>query len=577
MFESNNSQPAPSSFDLLNDGNTKSYEFPPLVDFPLQSQDEIIGCLKKRPHSPDLLVSNKKLTCNILSSANCKKAEAADCRVKAEESKPHTAAKKLKIANSLKLEELGIDPIGGKNQKVGNWKVEGHEVDAPITDAKLKQPSTANECKLLDDTSMSVPTKDTVMLAAGALTSFAVRAVSASNTSTSSTEMGLEESFGSRDPNTVIDLIPINNDTSILSDYNNLLVRNIEFFYPYKSHLNYENLSGSKNASNMSATRLGLRCIHCKNSTTHVTAAAFFPSTIASIASGLGTIGSRHFGKPFRMQCYKDLLYLHYSHIIVTLSGLGKCPNIHSDLVHQMVETKKTSSIQTRTNGRIGLDAHCRNIAHQYGIFDDEVSGICWIDGKSHPSIQVDRSSIASVLAGMKHDTNTDMRSFVPAEMACFWECNGCRSVEIPFRAKGSVVFSVEEPTPELIEDHLRVCNGRKPLMVPRNAAIEPFYGNYDGALLPPIRVKWESSKGKAKEGRSRRTSPTDNGIPDGVDEDPLCFDTDRPYTTDFAFFIVSQLARCHLTKTGGSRGACPIGYAGLACRHCAGDSNERR
>ena len=514
MFESDNSKPAPSSFDLLNDGNTKSYEFPPLADFPLQSQDEVMGCLKKRPHSPDLQVSHKKLTRDILSSANGKEVDAADRNTKAEELKLNSAAK-------------------GPNA-AGNLKVEALEMDAPITEAKHRS---------LED----APVNDSVMLAAGALTSFAARAVSASNTSASSASTTTESSedgadapmFGSRDPNTVIDLIPVNNDTSILSDYNNLLVRNIEFFYPIKSHLNYENLSGSKNASNMSATRLGLRCIHCKNSTTHVTAAAFFPSTIGSIASGLGTIGSRHF-------------------------GLGKCPNnnLNSDLVGQMIETKKTSSIQTRTNGRIGLDAYCRNIAHQYGIFDDEVSGICWVDGKPHPSIEADRSSIASVLAGMKHDTNIEMRPFVPAEMACFWECNGCRSVDIPFRAKGSVVFSVEEPTPEMMEDHLKICNGRNPLMVPRNAAIEPFYGNFEGAL-PPIRVKWESSKNKAKEGRSRRNSIADTDVPDGVDDDPLCFDTDKPYTTDFAFFIVSQLARCHLTKTGGSRGACPIGYAG--------------
>lgn len=233
--------------------------------------------------------------------------------------------------------------------------------------------------------------------------------------------------------------------------------------------------------------------------------------------------------------------------------------------------------MQTRTNGRIGLDAYCKNIAQQYGIFDDEVSGICWVDGKDHPSIEVDRSSIASVLAGMKHDTNIEMRPFVPAEMRCFWECSGCRTVDIQFRARGSVVFSVEEPTQEMIEDHLKICNGSKPLLVPRNAAIEPFYGDYSNVSLPPIKVKWESDKSKPKDTKSRRRKDTGKNIQVGVDTDPLCFDVDRPFTTDFAHFTVSQLRRCFLTKTGGSRGACPIGYAGLACTHCAGDSNERR
>lgn len=257
-----------------------------------------------------------------------------------------------------------------------------------------------------------------------------------------------------------------------------------------------------------------------------------------------------------------------------TFSGLGKCPNAHPDLVHQMVETKKSSSIQTRSNGRIGLDAYCKNIAQQYDIFDDEVSGICWVDNKLHPSIELDRSSIASVLASMKHDTNIEMRPFVPSEMRCFWECVRCRSLEVPFRARGSVVFSVDEPTPEMIQDHLKICNGSKPLLVPRNAIIEPFYGNYENAPLPPIRIKWESNKTSTTKEKSKRAS---DDIRSGVDADPLCFDADRPYTTDFAFFTVSQLKRCFLTKTGGSRGACPIGYAGLACTHCAGDANERR
>lgn len=104
-------------------------------------------------------------------------------------------------------------------------------------------------------------------------------------------------SYGSRDPSAVIDLVPVNNDTSKLSDYNNLLVRNVEFFHPAKSHVNYQNLSGSKNTANMSEIRLGLRCIHCKDSPTHITAAVFFPSSTGSIASGLGTIGTRHFGE----------------------------------------------------------------------------------------------------------------------------------------------------------------------------------------------------------------------------------------------------------------------------------------
>jgi hypothetical protein len=88
----------------------------------------------------------------------------------------------------------------------------------------------------------------------------------------------------------------------------------------------------------------------------HVTTAAFFPRTIGSIASGLGTIGTRHF-------------------------GWGKCPFVNPELVQDMVEAKKTSSNETRARGKMGLDAYCRDLASRCGVYDDELSGICWEEG----------------------------------------------------------------------------------------------------------------------------------------------------------------------------------------------------
>ena len=156
--------------------------------------------------------------------------------------------------------------------------------------------------------------------AASALTSFALSSVSIS-TSTSSGSVATSNEdeevpyLSARDP--PIDLVPKDNDISMLSDYNNLLVRHIEFFYPAKSHLNYDNLSVSKNSTNMSDIRLGLRCLHCKMNSTHVTAAAFFPSAVSSIASGLGTIGSRHFGER------DNMLLITYVTAIRSLNGLS--------------------------------------------------------------------------------------------------------------------------------------------------------------------------------------------------------------------------------------------------------------
>ena len=359
-----------------------------------------------------------------------------------------------------------------------------------------------------------------------------------------------------------INLVPATaEESAILSEYNNLLVRNIEFFFP------------------SSDNRIGLRCIHCKDQPKHVTAATFFPSAIGSISSGLGTIGCRHF-------------------------GWGKCPSVQPGVVQRMIETKKTSNLQTRSKGRVGLDAYCRNVAKQYGIFDDENSGVCFIEGtvpnfnitddlfvrklstssrdssRSSSTIlssATDSNSIASVLASMKNDINIEPRPFVPSDTQHFWECNGCRSIPFDFRARGSVVYNVGEPEKSKIEGHLSICTGKKPLAIPRSATIEPQFT----AGVPSIKIKWDSSKQQAtsttrSSGRTRRSLDA-SSIKSGVEDTPLCFPGDQQYTTDFAYFTVTQLKKCYLTKSGGSRGTCPLGFPGLACGHCAGLSTERR
>ena len=345
-----------------------------------------------------------------------------------------------------------------------------------------------------------------------------------------------------------INLIPQGGGSCVLSDYNNLLVRHIEFYYP------------------SSDNRVGLRCIHCKDHPQHVTAATFFPSTIGSISSGLGTIGARHF-------------------------GWGKCPFVRPEIVQQMIETKKSSILQTRTNGRVGLDAYCKKLAKKYGIIDDENSGICWVEGaelnfdlvdddivqsktptSSHESARsssgqssaIDFNSIASVLVSMKDDVNIETRPFIPSETQYFWECHSCRSNPFDYRAKGSVVHSVGDPPREKIEGHLRNCTGGKSLAIPRSATIEPYYG--EG--VPTIKVKWDSKHHTRSSGTSKSSL---NDVKAGVEVGRLCFQEDQQYTTEFAFFTVMQLKKCFLTKAGGSRGTCPVGFAGLACTHCAG------
>jgi hypothetical protein len=348
-----------------------------------------------------------------------------------------------------------------------------------------------------------------------------------------------------------INLVPLDGSSSVLSDYNSLLIRNVEFYYPWSDN------------------RVGLRCIHCKDHTQHVTAATFFPSTIGSISSGLGTIGARHF-------------------------GWGKCPFIPPEIVQQMIETKKTSGLQTRTNGRVGLDAYCRNLAKQYGIVNDETSGISWMEGTlpkldaadkipqgnaatkfldipsppDQPYYDVsDSNSIASVLASMKNSTNIETRPFVPSDTEHFWECSGCRSVPFDFRAKGSIVFSATEPSEEKIEHHLKNCTGGKPLVIPQSSTIEPYYGED----VPTIKIKWNSNQSQQSSERRFNDNMSATSVNIGDNDGTLCFPDDQQYTTEFAHFTVMQLTKCFLTKAGGSRGTCPVGFAGLACRHCAG------
>jgi endogenous inhibitor of DNA gyrase (YacG/DUF329 family) len=346
-------------------------------------------------------------------------------------------------------------------------------------------------------------------------------------TSSSSNNQTMPIAGPVRHPN--LALVPSAERSNVLSQYNNLLVRNVEFFYPALSHLDYDNLSGSMNGSLMSKSRLGLRCIHCKDSPNHVTAAAFFPRTIGSIASGLGTIGTRHF-------------------------GWGKCPFVDPELVEQMIEAKKTSSTETRARGRMGLDAYCKDLASKCGIYDDQFSGICWVEGSNaggalvqmapaplttsttvSTDIEADRTAVAALLAGMKNSTNIERRSFVPTTTEHFWECNGCRTVPLDFRAKGSVVFSVNEPTNDQVSRHLQICSGNKPLVIPHNATIEPFYGEQ----VPPIKVTWDNKTESpvvpvaSYSGRSSRRSLSNASVKTGTEDGLLCFDEDKEYTTD--------------------------------------------
>ena len=132
-----------------------------------------------------------------------------------------------------------------------------------------------------------------------------------------------------------LDLVPASDEK--LSDYNNLIVRNVEFVYRQGGHNN----------------QIGMRCIHCRDvADDSIANQSFFPGSVKSLASGLGSMGARHF-------------------------GMGKCPGADSDLLLELAEAKKTHASQSKR--RTGLGAYVAEFAEANGIVDEEgVVGIEW-------------------------------------------------------------------------------------------------------------------------------------------------------------------------------------------------------
>ena len=395
-----------------------------------------------------------------------------------------------------------------------------------------------------------------------------------------------------------VSLVPENRN--LLSDYNYILAQNIEFFETPSSYAVPASLLG--NMKELPTTKIGLRCIHCISNGVHITAASFFPSSIASLSSGMGTIGSRHF------------------------LG-GKCTFIPKEVVANLASVKRHSQQQTRSPGKIGLDAYCKKVAKSNKMRDHEIGGVyisnqglAEKDGGStssetSPRAQVIKSCSKSVpidKAGQETFSGRDVSNlirkpapprdpipdrkdpsaFVEGSVEHFWECKHCNSLPFHWRATGSVVFCATKPTIELVGKHLSVCQGKKPLSIPRNAAIK-IKTSGDCENGPSVIVQWCNDEGKRKSSRTKRQSlgPGENAkkkrktmaavhvddVQSGVDEDVLALPQNKALTTDFAFFTVLQLKKCYLTKSGGSRGNCPIGYPGLACSHCVGSPNQRR
>ena len=371
-----------------------------------------------------------------------------------------------------------------------------------------------------------------------------------------------------------LSLIPENRN--ILSDYNLMLAENIELF-EVPTVYNIRDGADSVCTTGLPTSKVGLRCIHCSSNGRQVTAASFFPSSIGSIASGVGTIGARHF------------------------IG-GKCPNMSNDKIEIFKQNKKTSQQQTRTQARVGLDAYCRVLSKRMNINNLKYGGIHF---SSVTSEMISRSNQMSkmptqkavVLADDKKESDSqkrkanintnDVSAFIEGEVENFWECRHCNSLPYYWRASGSVIFSAEAPSCQLVEKHLSVCQGKTPLCIPRNATIMTKESESGISIV----IRWEHQDKTLRKSdriqrkllasgitKKRRTSfPTVAHVNENVENKVLALPEDKSLTTDFAYFTVQQLKKCYLTKPGGSRGNCPLGYPGLACSYCVGTSTPRR
>ncbi len=372
-----------------------------------------------------------------------------------------------------------------------------------------------------------------------------------------------------------ISLIP--DKHNLLSDYNMMLAENIEFFQVSSG---FNGIHETDGVSSAQTWKVGLRCIHCPVNVRHVTAATFFPSSVSTISSGIGTIGARHFAG-------------------------GKCPNLSQEVFDIFKECKKTSQQQTRMQGRIGLDAYCKDLAKRENIQDLACGGIFVntqpIDPSHSSSHKAKRSSQTLTFLARRHSSEvkskelnidtSDPAAFVEGAVEHFWECQHCNALPYHWRASGSVVFSATAPSLDLVRNHLSVCQGKVPLCIPRNATIHINENENENENSTSVVIRWQSlDKNTRKSGRIQKRLSTSDGskkrrsssltrvcVHEDVQDDVLVYPEDKPLTTDFAYFTVLQLKKCFLTRSGGSRGNCPLGYPGLACIHCTGTNTANR
>lgn len=372
-----------------------------------------------------------------------------------------------------------------------------------------------------------------------------------------------------------VSLIPKCN--SILSDYNMLLTKNIELFKVKTEGTAYSKGITHGNGSPME--KVGLRCIHCRFLSQPITAASFFPSSVNSISSGIGTIGARHF------------------------IG-GKCPLLPSETLDKLKQFKKISQQQTRTQGRISLDAHCKELAKREQLIDLGTGGIqldkdidrniavCH-DGMYDKTNKISKISSSSSLESHSNQEESvidinDPSAFVEGDVEYFWECKHCKHLPYQWRASGSVVFSCDQPSIAVVGTHLKKCHGKKPLLIPRDARVETKevqnntsvfikWENFDKSSRKSTRIKRRAMTAESAKKRRKLSPATIVNVKKDVEDVVLVTPEDKALTTDFAHFTVMQLKKCYLTKSGGSRGNCPLGYPGLACSHCAGTVSARR
>ena len=152
-----------------------------------------------------------------------------------------------------------------------------------------------------------------------------------------------------------------------------------------------------------------------------------------------------------------------------------------------------------------------------------------------------------------------------------------------------SLISRIYNATINLLQRHLRTCAYVPPEILARydelknsnarSGASKKYWADAAAkmGLVDRANGIYLDKEVYLKEKREIEKSPKVQG--GDTSQAPIVLPTDKRYTTNFTFHVMSQLQPCTFTEADrlGRRRGLEVGYAGLACRHCVGGYGSGR